>query len=59
MSRTREPCGCVHDGHKWLSMCDAHLTEFNATHQRWSEEHFGRAKVVDEQPQQQEVQPCR
>lgn len=30
--RTREPCGCKHDGVKWLEMCEAHAAEFNERH---------------------------
>jgi hypothetical protein len=41
--RSREPCGCVHDGHKWLTMCDEHRAEFNDTHERWAIEHIERA----------------
>lgn len=42
------PCGCKHDGHKWLAMCDEHKAEFEETHRRWSDEHFGRVPVIDE-----------
>lgn len=53
MSTTREPCGCKHDGHKWVSMCDAHRSDFEATHRRWSDEHFGRVAIITESP------PCQ
>lgn len=42
------PCGCVHDGHKWVRMCEPCRLSFEETHRRWSDEHFGRAKVIDE-----------
>ncbi len=31
---TCEPCGCRHDGHKWLAMCDPHRLEFTERHER-------------------------
>jgi hypothetical protein len=50
--RSREKCGCVHDGHKWLNMCDVHRTEFNDTHERWAIEHIERQpdEVIDSGP---------
>lgn len=41
--RSREPCGCVHDGHAWLTMCAAHKAEHDDTHERWAIEHIERA----------------
>lgn len=45
--RSREKCGCVHDGHKWLVMCDEHRAEFNDTHERWAIEHVERDAAND------------
>lgn len=42
-TRETEGCGkvgrCIHDGHKWLEMCDVHRAEHDATHRRWAREH--------------------
>ncbi len=48
--RSREKCGCVHDGHKWLEMCDVHRAEFNDTHERWAIEHIERQPPEPEVP---------
>lgn len=34
MSVTREGCGCRHDGHAWLSMCEPCAAEFQERHVR-------------------------
>lgn len=40
MSRTyREPCGCKHDGHRWILMCAPCAADFQERHQRAQEEH--------------------
>lgn len=40
MSRTyRESCGCRHDGHKWVVMCEACEAGFQERHQRALAEH--------------------
>lgn len=41
--RSREPCGCVHDGYEWVKMCEPCTVEFNETHVRWAIEHNERA----------------
>jgi hypothetical protein len=45
----REPCGCVHDGHRIIKWCEPCLAQFTETHQRWAYEH--------QQQQQQKEQP--
>lgn len=40
--KSREPCGCVHDGHKWVTMCEPCKTTFDDTHERWAIEHVER-----------------
>lgn len=35
----REPCGCTHDGHRWLQECEAHAKEENERHERVAQEH--------------------
>jgi hypothetical protein len=35
----REPCGCTHDGHRWLQECEAHAKEENERHERVALEH--------------------
>jgi hypothetical protein len=39
MSRTKEPCGCTHDGARWLSECEPHKAEEDAHHARALAEH--------------------
>ncbi len=40
MSRTyREPCGCKHDGARWIQMCAECAAEFQERHQRAEVEH--------------------
>lgn len=47
--RSREKCRCVHDGHKWVGMCDEHRAEFNDTHERWAIEHVERQPLTTEE----------
>lgn len=35
---TREPCGCRHDGVKWLQMCEPCAAEFRERHERAQKE---------------------
>lgn len=44
MAKTREECGCKHDGQKWLEMCPPHKAEHDETHARWWCEHIARQK---------------
>lgn len=30
----RDPCGCTHDGRRWLTLCAAHQAEADARHQQ-------------------------
>lgn len=39
MSRYREPCGCVHDGHKWIEQRAPHEAEFRERHERAAADH--------------------
>ena len=39
MRKVKEPCGCTHDGHKWLTECDAHKAENDALHARALADH--------------------
>lgn len=41
--RSREPCGCVHDGHKWVTMCEPCKAEHDARHETAHAEHLARA----------------
>lgn len=36
----REPCGCKHDGQKWLHLCDTHREEHDARHAQAVADHF-------------------
>jgi hypothetical protein len=40
--KTSEPCGCDHNGQKWLVMCPPHKAEHDETHLRWWAEHIAR-----------------
>lgn len=40
----REPCGCKHDGRKWLELCPTHREEHDARHEMAHAEHLARAK---------------
>lgn len=37
--RTREACGCIHDGFEWLVLCAPHQEEFARDHARALLEH--------------------
>lgn len=50
MSRYKEPCGCVHDGHEWLKMCEPCTIETTETHVRWAIEHNERAEAKSVKP---------
>jgi hypothetical protein len=52
MSRYREPCGCVHDGHEWLKMCEPCTIEFTETHVRWAIEHMERREARERENEQ-------
>jgi len=32
MSTTTLPCGCKHDDHRWLTLCEPHLLAWFDTH---------------------------
>jgi len=38
--KSREPCGCVHDGERWLAMCAAHQAEHQELHERAQAEYL-------------------
>jgi hypothetical protein len=50
--RIKEACGCVHDGHEWLKMCEPCTLEFNERHVQAAIDHAERQpapEVSDEQ----------
>jgi hypothetical protein len=38
--KSKEPCGCAHDGISWLTLCEQHEAEFLITHAQWAADHF-------------------
>lgn len=36
---TEYPCGCSHDVHRWLALCEKHEAEWQATHAEWRADH--------------------
>lgn len=35
----RQPCGCTHDGHRWIDLCEQHERESRELHERAAREH--------------------
>lgn len=51
MKTHKHKCGCVSevgDRERWVSLCTEHEAEFQATHQRWAEEHRARGNPAPE-----------
>ncbi len=51
----RQPCGCKHNGSRWLEMCAAHKIEYDAHHLRAQKEKdaaelLGAYYLVPDQP---------
>lgn len=38
--RSKEECGCTHDGAHWTHRCEGHLTSDAATHAVWQEDYY-------------------
>lgn len=36
----RQPCGCKHDGAKWVFLCEPCRTEFEERHGRAAQDHY-------------------
>lgn len=41
--KQREPCGCTHDGIRWLSLCPPHQSEMDAHRAREAHRHIASA----------------
>lgn len=41
--KQREPCGCTHDGTRWLTLCDPHQSELDAHLARQAARHIASA----------------
>lgn len=41
--KSREPCGCTHDGERWLVFCNTHQAEQHAHAAREAANHIARA----------------
>ena len=39
MKTFREPCGCKHDGYRWLQLCDKHGQEARERHEQASRDY--------------------
>lgn len=35
----RQPCGCKHNGHEWVFMCEPCRNEFEERHRRAAQDH--------------------
>jgi hypothetical protein len=57
MSRYREPCGCVHDGHEWLKMCEPCTIEFTERHVEAAIDHNEREAAKSVTPVTDNVAP--
>jgi len=45
--KQREPCGCTHDGQRWLFECSAHKAENDALHRQALRDHGNPASPTD------------
>lgn len=48
--KQKEPCGCIHDGARWLTECMPHKTEADALHVRAAAEHRGSKNLASASP---------
>lgn len=45
--KDKQPCGCVHDGRQWLTMCDTHRQETDALHAQARQDHESVVRETD------------
>jgi hypothetical protein len=54
MRKHRDPCGCSHDGARWIDLCATHGAEAAAVHDRAKADHRARRAALDAERERRE-----